>query len=89
MLVHILVHKFLYVENNLDKLWIIYVKKISTFESVENHTVFHTFCTQKYTMSYWQKFSYPSIFPWVVIFFCSFSTEFTVLLLLLYIMYIF
>ncbi len=59
---HIPVHKFLYVENNLDILWIIRVEKKSTFSIVENHTVFHIFCTQKFTMSKWHINSYSPVF---------------------------
>ncbi len=89
MLVHSLVHKFLYVENNLDKLWIIYVKKISTFKSVENHTVFPHFLHTEIHNVILAEIFLSFYFSVGCYFFCSFSTEFTVLLLLLYIMYIF
>ena len=87
MSVHSPVHKFLYVEKNLDKLWIIYVENKSTFSSVENHTAFpHFLHTEIHNVILAEIFLPPYFFTGSL-FFITFSTEFTVLLLLWYIMY--
>lgn len=85
MSVHNPVHKFWGVENNLDILWIICVKKISTYTSVENHTIFpHFLHTEIHNVKLAEIFL-SLYFPTGCSLFFIFSTESTVLLLLLYI----
>ena len=87
MSVHSPVHKFLYVEKNLDNLWIICVEIQSTFSIVENHTVFPQFLhIEIHNVKLAEIFLSPYFLAGCCFFF-SFSTEFTVLLLLWYIMY--
>ena len=82
---HTSVHKFLDVENNLDILWIICVKKISTCQSVENHTIFpHFLHTEIHNVKLAEIFL-SLYFPVGCSFFSHFPQESTVLLLLLYI----
>ena len=66
------VHKFWDVENNLDKLWIICEKKISTCSSVENHTIFPHFLHTEIHNVKLAEFFYLSIFPQVVLSFSYF-----------------